>query len=185
MQTVPGRTINSGRLTDVSLPVGRFAPAGLGVVEAAPGSCPWWPARLVTGFAGGNAALVFEGGWGIMLAAGDLDRQPPQGEQVQVRHQPERHDLQGVRLLLLGAVVCWRWERGRGDTRDRDYTPASSARGRAAPGGQRTLEASPGASYKCSHGRYPRPAIHSSYVTLPMTVPRLDSCCRCRDHGHS
>jgi uncharacterized membrane protein YjjP (DUF1212 family) len=78
IHTIHGRTFDYGKMTEVSHLVERFCRGQLtiGVAEAevrrlatARGPYPWWLTRLATGFAGANAALVFGGGWLVMLAA--------------------------------------------------------------------------------------------------------------------
>jgi uncharacterized membrane protein YjjP (DUF1212 family) len=75
---IRGRTFDYGRMTEVSLLVERFCRGqltigGAGVevrrLATSRGPYPWWLTRLATGFAGANAALVFGGGWLVMLAA--------------------------------------------------------------------------------------------------------------------
>jgi uncharacterized membrane protein YjjP (DUF1212 family) len=45
------------------------AEAELSRIATSRGPYPWWLTRLAAGFAGGSAALVFGGGWVVMLAA--------------------------------------------------------------------------------------------------------------------
>lgn len=77
-QTIQQRTFNYGKLTDVSRLVERFSQGQVTIDEAAAevsriaaghGPYPWWLTRLAAGFAGGNAALIFGGGWIVALAA--------------------------------------------------------------------------------------------------------------------
>lgn len=75
---IPQRTFDYGKLTDVSHLVERYcqgqltlsaASAELRRLETTRGPYPWWLTRLAAGVAGGNAALIFGGGWLVALAA--------------------------------------------------------------------------------------------------------------------
>lgn len=78
VETVYQRTFNYGKFTDVSALVKCFCQGELTVdlakaraqqIAAERGPYPWWLTRLAAGFAGAGAALVFGGGWVVVIVA--------------------------------------------------------------------------------------------------------------------
>ncbi|MGI5175344.1 threonine/serine ThrE exporter family protein [Dactylosporangium sp. CA-152071] len=78
VETIPGRTFNYGRQTDMLRVVERFASGELTLDDAhresaragdSPGRFPWWLSRAAAGAAGASAAGIFGGDWLVMVIA--------------------------------------------------------------------------------------------------------------------
>lgn len=77
IETIRGRTFEYGKLTKTYHLVERYCAGALTIEQAVAevdairrsrGPYPWWLTRLATGLAGASAALIFGGGWLVVLA---------------------------------------------------------------------------------------------------------------------